>query len=98
MKFRSFLKSLSRRSKHQRCRHAALVAKGNAIYAVTVNIGGHHAEASALVRAGENARGATLYTLMTRTKDETLGIGDPCHECMGAIKRAGIRKVVVYLP
>lgn len=42
-----------------------------------------HAEANALLRAGTEARGATLYTTT-----------EPCFECSKLIKAAGIARVV----
>lgn len=96
MKYYSYLKRLSRKSKHHRYRHAVLIAKGNQIFGWGVNTDGHHAEINALVRAGANSKGAKLYTLMTRTRDGSIGNGAPCPICMEAIIQAKIRKVVVY--
>jgi len=96
MKFKNFLLSLAQTSKHHRYRHAALIAKGNQIFSVAVNTDGHHAEANALVRAGNRAKGATLYTLMVRS-DDSVGNGAPCPRCMEAISYTKIRRVVVYV-
>lgn len=96
-KFRSLLKKTTESSKHHRYRHAAVIAKGNCIYSTAVNTIGHHAEINAIVRAGSSCKGATLYTMMTRRSDGTVGNGAPCPECMEAISQAKIRKVVVYV-
>lgn len=97
MKFKSHLRRLSRKSKHHRYLHAALIAKGNQIFGVGVNTDGHHAEINAIVKAGKDCKGATLYTLMTRLRDGSIGNGAPCLLCMEAITQAKIRKVVVYV-
>src|SRR4029453_11905502 len=55
-------------------------------------VGAPHAEIEALVRAGEKARGATLYVTL-----------EPCNHtgrtppCADAVKRAGIRRVVAAM-
>jgi len=65
-------------------RDGVLIAEG-----VHERAGGPHAEAVALTRAGERARGATLYVNL-----------EPCNHsgrtppCVDAIVRAGIRRVV----
>lgn len=56
----------------------------------TAPVGGDHAEVRALARAGDAARGATLYTTL-----------EPCSHhgrtppCVDAVVRAGVRRVVV---
>lgn len=97
MKFYSTLCKLSRSSKHHRYRHAVVIAKGKQVFATAVNTDGHHAEVNAIVRAGVHCKGANLYTLMTRTRDGSIGNGAPCPMCMEAIAQAKIRKVVVYV-
>lgn len=97
MRFRSLLRKLSKSSKHHRYRHAAVIAKGKQVFGVGVNTDGHHAEINAIVRAGASCKGANLYTLMTRTRDGSIGNGAPCEICMEAISQAKIRKVVVYV-
>jgi diaminohydroxyphosphoribosylaminopyrimidine deaminase / 5-amino-6-(5-phosphoribosylamino)uracil reductase len=73
----------------------AVVARGGEI----VGIGHHeragaaHAEALALARAGERARGATLYVTL-----------EPCNHhgrtppCVDAVLRSGVRRVVIGCP
>jgi len=97
MKFKSHLLRLSRSSEHHRYKHVALIAKGNQIFGVGVNTDGHHAEINAIARAGGACKRATLYTLMTRSRDGSLGNGAPCLLCMEAITQAKLRKVVVYV-
>ncbi len=97
MKFRRLLEKTTHTSKHHRYRHAAVIAKGNRIFAVAVNTCGHHAEVNAIVRAGEYSTGATLYTMMTRSRDGSVGNGAPCTECMEAISEAKIKRVIVYV-
>lgn len=97
MRFKSHLKKLSRTSEHHRYKHVALIAKGHQIFGVGVNTEGHHAEINAIVRAGAQCKGAVLYTLMTRTRDGSIGNGAPCPLCMEAITQAKLRKVVVYV-
>jgi pyrimidine deaminase RibD-like protein len=66
-------------------RHGRLVGEGHHERA-----GGPHAEVVALQRAGELARGATLYVTL-----------EPCNHhgrtppCVGAVLRAGVRRVVI---
>jgi diaminohydroxyphosphoribosylaminopyrimidine deaminase/5-amino-6-(5-phosphoribosylamino)uracil reductase len=69
----------------------ALVVSGDRWFpGVTSPPGGPHAEAAALARAGERARGATLYTTL-----------EPCSHygrtppCAQAVVAAGVRRVVV---
>ena len=97
MKYKNLLKKLSQTSKHHRYRHAAVIAKGNSIFGVGINTDGHHAEINALWNAGKHSKGATLYTLMTRLSDGSIGNGAPCMMCMEAITQAKIRRVVVYV-
>ena len=99
MRFRNHLRKLAKTSKHYRSQHAALVAKGKSVLAQSTNTEGHHAEASALASLWSTsaAKGATLYTLMRRTKSGSLGNGAPCPACMDLIKAAKIRRVVVYV-
>lgn len=97
MRFHSHLIKLSRTSEHHRYKHVALIAKGKQIFGEGVNTDGHHAEINAIVRAGSACKGATLYTLMTRTKDGSIGEGHHCVMCMEAITQAKIRRVIVYV-
>jgi len=97
MKFHSLLLRRSRDSLHHRYRHIALLAKGKQIFAVATNSPGHHAEINALVKAGSCSKGATLYTLMTRASDGSVGNGSPCPCCMEALSQAKVKRVVVYL-
>lgn len=97
MRFEGRLRKLSAKSKHHRYRHACIIAKGSQIFAQAVNTDGHHAEVNAIVRAGENCKGATLYTLMTRSRDGSVGNGHPCPMCLEAIAQAKIKRVIVYV-
>lgn len=98
MRFKSHLRKLALASRHHRSQHAALVAKGKSVLSQAVNSEGHHAEASALAPLWPNlAKGATLYTLMRRTKSGSLGNGAPCPACMELCKAAKLRRVVVYV-
>ena len=101
MRFRSLLKKLAMADGvHPRFLHAALIAKGKSVFGMGTNIGYKHAEVNAIEHARTSRpdlAGATLYTLMVRSRSGSLGNGSPCQECMDAIASAGIRKVVVYL-
>lgn len=94
LRYRTHLRRLSALSKHHRYHHAAIIAKGNTIFAAAVN-NGHHAEANAIHRAG-SCKGATMYTLMTRL-DGSIGNGSPCSRCLAAIQQAKIKRVIVYV-
>ena len=96
-KFRSTLKRLATSGKHHRYLHAALIAKGSQVFGAGVNTDGHHAEVNAIVRAGKNCKGSTLYTLMLRRSDHSLGNGAPCEICMEAISQAKLKRVIVYV-
>lgn len=52
-----------------------------------------HAEVAAIKRAGDRARGATLYVARLLACG-THGNSRPCQNCARAITRAGIKKVV----
>jgi len=72
---------------------AVVVASGRSIgEGFHAKAGAPHAEIEALVRAGEKARGATLYVTL-----------EPCNHtgrtppCADAVKRAGIRRVVAAM-
>ena len=72
---------------------AVVVAAGRPIgEGFHARAGAPHAEIEALVRAGEKARGATLYVTL-----------EPCNHtgrtppCADAVKRAGIRRVVAAM-
>lgn len=97
MKFYSILKRQAERSRHHRYGHAAIIAKGKQIFGWGVN-GDMHAEAHAIAQAGLKAcEGATLYTMMVRKSDGSVGDGAPCPACMMDIKAARIKRVVVYV-
>ncbi|AHY46653.1 riboflavin biosynthesis protein RibD [Rubrobacter radiotolerans] len=91
------------RSLAERGRYTA--APNPLVGAVVVGVGGEivgrgwhvrpgelHAEAMALVEAGEDARGATMYVTLEPCNHHRYSPGPPCSE---AIVRAGIRRVVV---
>ena len=72
---------------------AVVVAAGCAVgEGFHARAGGPHAEVEALARAGDAARGATLYVTL-----------EPCNHtgrtppCADAVKRAGIRRVVAAM-
>ena len=97
MRFKSHLRKMTECSKHHRYLHAAIVCKGKVILGSGVNTEGHHAEVNAIYSAFGKTKGATLYTLMVRKRTCALGDGTPCPTCMGVIKQAKIRKVVIYV-
>jgi diaminohydroxyphosphoribosylaminopyrimidine deaminase/5-amino-6-(5-phosphoribosylamino)uracil reductase len=72
---------------------AVVVAAGRPVGAgFHAKAGGPHAEIEALAQAGDEARGATLYVTL-----------EPCNHtgrtppCADAVRRAGIRRVVVAM-
>ena len=72
---------------------AVVVATGRAVgEGFHARAGGPHAEIEALARAGDAARGATLYVTL-----------EPCNHtgrtppCADAVKRAGIQRVVAAM-
>jgi pyrimidine deaminase RibD-like protein len=101
MKFRTHLIKLAREgSDHPRSLHAALIARGKSILASGVNSFTEHAETCALFNAtqhGHDIRGATLYTLMVRARTGSIGNGSPCPDCMEAMRKHHIKRVIVYL-
>lgn len=52
-----------------------------------------HAEMDALIRAGKNSKGATLY-IFRRGNDNIYRMSKPCNACMNYIKQCGIKRVV----
>ena len=70
----------------------AVVAKGDRVLAEGYHrdYGGPHAEAAALAKAGERARGATLW--VTLEPCSTTGKTPPCTD---AVLRSGVKRVVV---
>lgn len=99
--FRSHLINLAREDgEHPRCWHAALLAQGKRILGESTNYAFMHAETNAIrvaEGAGHDLKGTTLYTLMLRARSGRIGNGTPCAECMREIKRAGIKRVIVYI-
>ena len=71
----------------------AAIASGTAVFTgATSQYGGPHAEINALAEAGEDARGATMYTTLEPCCHQ--GQTGPCTE---AIINAGITRVVIAL-
>ena len=71
----------------------AAIASGTAVFTgATSQYGGPHAEINALAEAGEDARGATMYTTLEPCCHQ--GQTGPCTE---AIINAGIARVVIAL-
>lgn len=52
-----------------------------------------HAEIDALIKAGEDAKGATLY-VFRRGRDNIYRLSKPCPACMQYIKDCGIKRIV----
>lgn len=52
-----------------------------------------HAEIDALLKAGDDAKGATLY-IFRRGKDNIYRMSKPCPACMKMIKDYGIKRIV----
>ena len=52
-----------------------------------------HAEMDALIRAGKNSKGATLY-IFRRGNDNIYRMSKPCNACMNYIKKCGIKRIV----
>ena len=52
-----------------------------------------HAEMDALIRAGKNSKGATLY-IFRRGNDNIYRMSKPCNACMNYIKQCGIKRVL----
>ncbi len=91
-------------AKDSQCRkkHCAIIAKGQKVLSVAVNIQkthpagyflgqrSYHAEARAILRAGVNLRGATLYSL----RDKDAVSSRPCSHCLDMIMKSGIRNIV----
>jgi pyrimidine deaminase RibD-like protein len=97
VRFKSHLLNLAHSSKHHRYLHAAMVCKGKSVLGQGVNSEGHHAEVNAIFAANGNTKNATLYTLMVKKRSRALGDGTPCAVCMGVIKQAKIRRVILYI-
>lgn len=51
-----------------------------------------HAEVNALKRAGENARGATVY--VARNTGNEPSLSRPCNNCYEALASAGVKEVI----
>lgn len=52
-----------------------------------------HAEMDALIKAGSNSKGSTLY-IFRRGNDGIYRICEPCKACMSYIKQCGIKRIV----
>jgi tRNA(Arg) A34 adenosine deaminase TadA len=98
---RSIAKKIAATSHHRLHLHGAVLERGGVIIAVGINQDevkspkhshfSTHAEVAAIIKAGEAARGATLY--VARVKKSKAAMSKPCPNCQLAIKIAGIRKV-----
>lgn len=92
----AFAKKLSVYGIHPQHRLGAVVVRGGSVLSTGVNVakpygkdnGGRHAEVRALM-PHYDFRGATLYVAR-----ENGGASKPCPNCMAAIRRAGISKIV----
>jgi deoxycytidylate deaminase len=98
VRFRNRLVNLAKTSGHHSYLHSVVIARGKSIVSEGINTDARHAEIDAIYPLADPGeyKGATLYTLMIRRKSGTIGNGAPCPECMRAIRRAGIKRVVVY--
>jgi diaminohydroxyphosphoribosylaminopyrimidine deaminase/5-amino-6-(5-phosphoribosylamino)uracil reductase len=88
-----------------RCRHkhGCVVVKNGRIIATATNkkVGdpsvewrlAMHAEFAAVVAAGSQAAGATVYVARVQA-DGSTGLSKPCKKCESMMKRSGIAKVV----
>jgi diaminohydroxyphosphoribosylaminopyrimidine deaminase/5-amino-6-(5-phosphoribosylamino)uracil reductase len=74
-----------------------VTADGSAFEGTTQPVPGPHAELDALARAGEAARGATLYTTLEPCSHTTGRSEGFVTTCADAIVAAGISRVVVAL-
>lgn len=74
-------------------KHGCIVVSGGRIISMAVNsyATGWHAEAKAI--HGLECRGARLYVARLR-KQQLAGLSAPCSQCLLAIRKAGIRRVV----
>lgn len=99
---------VARQSKHGRYLHGAVIVKDGKVLASATNktVGpavpgsdnawrrAHiHAEMAALAAAGSRAAGASIYIARLLKNGETSN-SMPCKKCYGAIKRAGITRIV----
>ena len=76
-------------------RHGCVVVSGGRPISMAVNnyINDWHAEAKAVFNL--KCVGATLYVARLR-KEQPVGMSAPCPECLAAIRKAGIRRVVLH--
>lgn len=65
----------------------------NSLLPYKMNLDRLHAEMDALIKAGEDAKGATLYVFRKRN-DGKMGNCKPCASCMGKILNSKISRVV----
>jgi pyrimidine deaminase RibD-like protein len=96
-RFYNQLLALAARSPHPRYQHAALVAKGKRVLGMGYNSFERHAETEALKDCVGPVKGATLYTLMLKRRSGVVGNGNPCPQCMDAMRAEGVRRVVLYV-
>lgn len=59
------------------------------------NVRSIHAELMAIVKAGRNVEGSTIY-IVSRKKDGNFRVSRPCNVCLSAIEEVGIRYIVYF--
>jgi deoxycytidylate deaminase len=81
---------------------SAVIVKGGRVLIKRANLSrggrhlynrGHHAEARAINRKID-CSGATIYIARLNIKDHPATMSRPCPECMEAILKSGIKKIV----
>lgn len=97
-------RKLAARSNHAWAHHACIITKGGKVVSFGANQNEAHAEAIALYRLPQRARGCRIdargHVLwsMRFNMSGTFGNAKPCRNCEGMIRACGIRTVVYSTP